>query len=313
MRRSGSTARWSCASAIRVLSAFVVLAVLGCALTPPAMASTLDRIRQTGKLTIGFREDARPFSFLEGSEPSGFSIDLCKAVAEEVKTQAGIPNLTIEWVPVTVETRFETVKQGQIDLLCSADTATLTRRGDVSFSLPFFPSGIAAVVRSDSSPALRDVLLGKPHSGPIWRASPARILEGKTFAAVKDTSGENWLRDRIHDFQLTATVVPVETYEDGVQLVLDRGADVFFGDRAIVADAMADVPQADNLMVLDRLFTFEPLALGLAWNNDDFRLMVDRALSKTFRTPEFRNEYAKWFGVPDESVLTFFRQSTLPD
>ncbi|HEY6630535.1 MAG TPA: amino acid ABC transporter substrate-binding protein [Rhizobiaceae bacterium] len=314
MRRSGSTARWSNASAALVASVFMVLAVLGAALAPPATAaSTLDRIRQTGKLTIGFREDARPFSFLEGSEPSGFSIDLCKAVAEEVKTQAGIPNLTIEWVPVTVETRFEAVKQGQIDLLCSADTATLTRRGDVSFSLPFFPSGIAALVRSDSPPALRDVLLGKPQTGPIWRASPARILEGKTFAVVKGTSGETWLNDRINDFQLTAKVVPVETYEDGVQLLLDRGADVFFGDRAIVADALADEAQGNDLVVLDRLFTFEPIALGLAWNNDDFRLMVDKALSKTFRTPDFRHEYAKWFGVPDESVLTFYRQSTLPD
>jgi polar amino acid transport system substrate-binding protein len=313
MRRSKSTARWSRVSGARVVSALVLSAVLGATLTLPAAAATLDRIRETGKLMVGFREEARPFSFLEGTEPTGFTVDLCKAVAEEVKTQAGIANLSIEWVPVTLDNRFEAVKQGQVDLLCSSDTATLTRREEVSFSLPIFPSGIAAIVRSDSAPALRDVLLGRPSTGPIWRASPARILQGKTFAAVKGTTGETWLNDRVNDFQLTATVVPADSYQAGVQLVLDRGADVFFGDRAIVADAMADTALADNLMVLDRLFTFEPIALGLARNDDDFRLMVDRALSKTFRTPEFRNEYAKWFGVPDESVLTFFRQSTLPD
>lgn len=313
MRRSVSTARWSYASAIRVASALAVSAVLGLALALPATAATLDRIRQTGKLMVGFRADARPFSFLEGADPSGFSVDLCKAVAEEVKAQAGIANLSIEWVPVTVENRFEAVKQGQVDLLCGSDTATLTRREEVSFSLPIFPSGIAAILRSDSAPALRDVLLGRPQTGPIWRASPARILQGKTFAAVKGTTGETWLNDRINDFQLTATVVPADSYQAGVQLVLDRGADVFFGDRAIVAEALADETVAQNLIVLDRLFTFEPIALGLARNDDDFRLVVDRALSKTFRTPEFRNEYAKWFGTPDESVVTFYRQSTLPD
>ena len=312
MRPSESTARRLHHS--RGAIAALLMSAVGLAFAMPASAATLDRIRQAGKIVLGYNADARPFSFKgDSGAPDGFSVGLCNAVAEEVKTQAGVANLTVEWVPVTVEDRFQSVAQGKIDILCSSETATLTRREEVSFSLPIFPSGIAAVVRSDSAPALRDVLLGRPQTGPIWRASPARILQGKTFAAVKGTTGETWLNDRINDFQLQATVVPADSYQAGVQLVLDRGADVFFGDRAIVADAMADETLAENLMVLDRLFTFEPIALGLARNDDDFRLIVDRALSKTFRTPGFRDEYAKWFGVPDEGVLTFFRQSTLPD
>ncbi len=56
-----------------------------------------------------------------------------------------------------------------------------------------------------------------------------------------------------------------------------------------------------------------PLTLGLARGDDDFRLVVDRTLSRLFRSAEFRALYARWFGEPDESTLEFFRRSALPE
>jgi putrescine:ornithine antiporter len=95
--------------------------------------------------------------------------------------------------------------------------------------------------------------------------------------------------------------------------VLDRSADVFFGDRAILLDAVTRSPSASDLALLDRYFTYEPVALALQRNDDDFRLVVDRTLSRLFGSDEFRGLYAKWFGPPDEDTLTFFRLSTLPE
>ncbi len=85
------------------------------------------------------------------------------------------------------------------------------------------------------------------------------------------------------DFQLTAKVDPVANYDDGIMQVLDRDADVFFGDRPILLEAAAESPSAADLIVLDKLFTYEPVALTLARNDDDFRLVVDRALSRHFQ------------------------------
>ena len=65
--------------------------------------------------------------------------------------------------------------------------------------------------------------------------------------------------------------------------------------------------------MLDRLYTNEPLALGLARGDEDFRLLVDRTLSRIYRSAEFSDFYGKWFGTPDESVMTFFRQSALAE
>jgi polar amino acid transport system substrate-binding protein len=234
-------------------------------------------------------------------------------VADEVKAELGLSELALEWVPVTAEDRFGTVAQGKVDLLCGADTVTLERRKQVAFSIPIFPSGIGAILRADAPAALQDVLTGQPPSGPIWRASPAQILQAKTFSVVKGTTSESWLSERLDKFQLTATVVPVESYDAGIKRVLDRSTDVFFADRSILLDSAAESPSASDLVVLDRLFTYEPLALALELNDDAFRLVVDRKLSHLFRSGSFRDLYVKWFGAPDESVLDFFRMSALPD
>ena len=114
-------------------------------------------------------------------------------------------------------------------------------------------------------------------------------------------------------FQLTASVVPVDSYEAGIKRVLDRSSNVFFGERAILLDAVARGPTVSELMVLDRRFTYEPIALALERNDDDLRLIVDRALSRLFGSAEFRDLYARWFGVPDELTLNFFQLTALPE
>jgi polar amino acid transport system substrate-binding protein len=304
----------------RVLIATLGIAVLATSLlpfadaAPAAAAGTLDRIRQVGKIELGYRADARPFSYKdESGKAAGYSIALCEKIADDVKAELALPALTVEWVPVTLEDRFQAVQQGKVDLLCGADTATLTRRKDVSFSIPIFPSGIGAILRADSPAQLREVLAGRPSSGPIWRGSPARILEKKTFSVVGRTTSESWLGDQLDKFKISATVAPVDSYQVGIQRVLDRSSDVFFGDRPILYDAAEESSSAGDLVVLDRLFTYEPLALALGRGDEDFRLVVDRSLSRLFKSSGFKDVYVKWFGEPDESAAIFFGLSALPE
>jgi polar amino acid transport system substrate-binding protein len=279
-----------------------------------ASAATLDKIRSAGKITIGYRVDAKPFSFQDSSgAPTGYSVDLCGKLVGELKTELGGGELAVDWVPVTLEQRFADLAQGKVDLLCEADSVTLSRRKEVSFSVPIFPSGIGAILRSDAPRGLMDVLTGRSASGPIWRGSPAQILNEQTFSAVKGTTSETWLASRLDKFQLTAKVEPVEDYDDGIKKVVDGGTDVFFGDRAILMEAASRSPDASKLAALDELFTYELLALAVPRNDDDFRLAVDKGLSKIFASSDFRDLYTKWFGTPSSGAWVFFLQSTLPE
>ena len=299
----------------RVRIATVAIAFLTAALVPLAQAAgTLDRVRDAGKITLGYRTDARPFSFKdESGNAAGYSVALCQKIAEQLKTDLKLPRLNVVWVPVTLEGRFQDLQQGRVDLLCGADTETLARRKEVSFSIPIFPGGIGAMLRADSSFRLREVLSKGKQAGPFWRGSPAEILNQQTFAAVPGTTAERWLGGRVNALQINSKVVSVPSYDAGVKSVLDRSANAFFGDRAILLDIAKRSPSAQDLIVLDRRFTTEQIALALPRDSDDFRLVVDATLSRFFGTAEFRALYIKWFGEPDADATAFFRSSGLPD
>lgn len=276
-------------------------------------SATLERIRKAGKVTFGYRTDARPFSFKdESGNPSGYSVALCMKVADAIKAELKVPTLGVEWVAVTLDNRFDQLQQGKVDLLCGADAPTLSRRQQAAFSLPVFPGGTGALLRSDAPKRLQDVLMGRKSTDPTWRASAGQLLSEQTFTVVGGTTTQPWLASKVKEFQLTARVVAVNDYATGVQQLLDRKANVFFGDRAILLDAAARNPAAKDLVVLDRSFTYEPLALALG-RDEDLRLIVDRALSKTYASGDITGLYTKWFGAPDANTANFFRWVTLPE
>ena len=297
-----------CAVALVSMAPIVVL-------DAAAEDSTIARIRNTGRLTFGYRADARPFSYTDDAgAPAGYSVTLCQTVANEVKRDLKMPALKVEWKPIAFEQRFRSLRLGEIDLLCGADTVTLGRRAETDFSIPIFPGGIGALLRTDTSARLRDVLSGRGQPfHPVWRASATQVLQSRDFSAVAGSTAETWLSQRLNDLDVRAAVAPVDSYNAGVQRVLQRRSDVLFGERAILLDLAKRHADARDLVVLDRLFSYEPAALALAPGSDDFRLMVDRALSRLYRSADLAVLYAKYFGEPDDSALNFFRWNALPE
>src|SRR6185295_15543668 len=120
-----------------------------------------------------------------------------------------------------------------------------------------------------------------------------------------------WLAGRMKELDVVAAVAPVNSYGSGVQRLIDRRSDVLFGERAVLLESAKR--HGRDVDVLDRLFTYEPLALVLARGDEDFRGLVDRALSKVYRSGEIGELYTNSFGEPGESTLTFFRWNALPE
>jgi ABC-type amino acid transport substrate-binding protein len=299
---------------VRIVAFFMaLLAVLVPLAWPaPASAATLDRIRQASKIALGYRTDARPFSYRdESGNPDGYAVVLCKQATDSLKSELGLSELAVEWVPVSIDDEFKAVQENKVDLLCGA-AETLSSRKDVDFSVPIFPGGIGALLRAAAPVGLKEVLSGRPPSGPLWRGYPAQILEKQVFSVVADTPTEKWLANQIDKLQITANVAPVKSYEEGIRRVLDGSSNVFFADRSILLDAAKRSPSADDLMVLERQFTYGPIALALERGDADFRLAVDQALSQLFGSEEFHRLYVQWFGEPDADADMFFKLSTLP-
>ena len=97
-------------------------------LAAPALGADLDgtlkKIKAANTITLGYRDDARPFAFVgDDGKPAGYSVDLCTRIAADVAKQLALPNLQVKWVKVTLANRIESVVKGTVDLECGATTA----------------------------------------------------------------------------------------------------------------------------------------------------------------------------------------------
>jgi polar amino acid transport system substrate-binding protein len=281
---------------------------------PALAAGTLDKARESGKLSFGYRIDTRPFAFTdESGKAAGFSVALCLKVADAVKAELKLPALAVDFVPVSAATRFDALQQGQIDLLCGTATPTLERRAVVDFSIPIFSAGTGAVMRADGDRRLRDALANRPDpTKPVWRGAPGLFSEKVVFAVVGGTTIERSLVEALKARRIEVTVAPAADYKAGLQMVLDGRAAALFGDRPVLLDAASRAP-AGELLVIERAFTREPLALALRRGDDAFRLVVDRSLSRLFRSKDLAPLYTTYFGPPDPGTLEFFQSVALPD
>ncbi|MBO9514933.1 MAG: amino acid ABC transporter substrate-binding protein [Variovorax sp.] len=275
-------------------------------------AGTLDKLRESGKFVVGYVSDGASLTRTDATgKVTGYAIALCTRVGEAAREELKLPALAIELVQVTMEERFRAVAQGRIDMLCGA-VPTLERRAQVSFSIPAGFVGVNAVIRSDAPVRLVQVLTGQEPPAPvIWRGTSAP--ERRSLAVVRGTVVESALIERLAQRRITIDVVSVADTAEGVQAVVDRRADAFFDGRPLLLDAVGRSPAKSSLVVLDKLFRRELLAFALRRNDDDFRLTVDRALSRIYRSPELPTIYRTYLKEPDRETLEFFELMALPE
>ncbi len=244
-----------------------------------AAESRLDQISKTKTIKIAHRTDATPFSFVKNNEVTGYTIDICKFVAEFLERRLNIQGLKTEWVPVTTQTRFEAVVSGKADMECGASTATLGRMKQVDFSSFIFVQSTGLVAKTSSG---------------VKRAAD---LTGKKIAVIDGTTNEQAVTRINETAQLKAVIVPVKDRAEGISLLESGGADAFAGDKILLAAARYENPQ--GLVMLPDDLSLEPYAIVLPLGDSDFRLAVNAALSDFYRRGAIMPIYSKWFSNVD--------------
>jgi ABC-type amino acid transport substrate-binding protein len=261
-----------------------------------AEAGTLDDLKSKETIRLGVRDDAKPFSFKDTDGTSkGYVVDLCRSVVEKLKTAYNLPNLKIEYVKVTTESRFDDIRQGKVDLLCGPDTVTLKRRELVSFSVPVFITGAGVMYRSDGPSSLYD-------------------LKDKKVGVKSSTTTETVLRNILQKLGISADVVTYDSYQAGAGALKANEIAVFFGDRGILVDLLRQAND-EQLKLGDLMLSAETYALGLRRDDEDFRLAVDRALSQIYSSKELTHLIRDNFGnrPPGPILESLFLASALPE
>ncbi|MGF1630166.1 MAG: amino acid ABC transporter substrate-binding protein [Kiloniellaceae bacterium] len=275
----------------------LLLCILAFFSTSAAAAATLDRIRDGGAIKLGYRLDAAPFSFADDAGlPAGYSVALCQVVARAVRAQLQREDIRIEYVPVTTENRFDLVQAGDIDLLCGASSVTLERRERVDFSLLTFVTGSSVLYRKDG---------------------PANFLDlvGQKVGVRAGTTTEEGLEGALQEAGIEVEVVEVESHDEGLRALESGELAAYFADRAILMLLGSNAANPGNLILSDRFFSYEPYALAMQRGDSDFRLLVDSALARLYRSPDITKIYNANFGSGRMSDLlrAVFTLQALPE
>jgi glutamate/aspartate transport system substrate-binding protein len=274
MKRIGTTLP----SAVAALLAAVVLAAMPAG---PAKAQeltgTLAKARETGAITIGYRESSVPFSYLNArKEPIGYSIELCRALVTAIEDAVN-KSLTTKWVPVTSDSRIDAVASGKVDLECGSTTNNLERQKRVSFSPTMFVSGTKVLVKKGS---------------PI---KSFRDLAGKKVAVTAGTTNEKTLRDLSEKFKLGINLQVMRDHAESFGLVKSGQADAFATDDVLLYGLIAqDAAKADYEVVGDFL-SYDPY--GIMYRKGDAQLA--KVINDTFQVlaedGEIHRQYKRWF------------------
>jgi polar amino acid transport system substrate-binding protein len=169
------------------------------------------------------------------------------------------------------------------------------------------------VVRNDAGEPLLNVLNGKvANTGPTWRASINNGLANQTYATLEGGVTEDWIREQMRLLNVIASLVTVANNDEGVKLVAEGKADAFFSERMLLRNEIAKEGAARNLMILDRIFEYSPVAMIVERNDEDFRLLVDTALSEAYYSGAIEKAYDQYLGGTNATVKKLFRVYALP-
>ncbi len=275
-----------------------------------AQALTLERIKDTGIIRIGYQTDARPLSYQDAQgAPSGFSVALCAAVAAELGKQAGVADLAVEYVAMQGQPTGD-LFPGQIDLHCGAAEITLKARSEVSFSTPIYQGGLVALVRDDAPYALVDLLQGaKPTDRPAWRATIGTLLSRAKVAAIADGWSDVWVEDRKREIGVIGETVLVPNDAAGIAALINGEASVLIGHRAPMMQASVE---NESLRLLDKAYSNRPIGLAFARGDEDFAQAIDRALTGLYDSGDAEVIYSREIGELSEQVGAFFEANKVP-
>jgi len=241
------------------------------------LAGTLQKVRSTGEVAIGYREASIPISYLSvRNEPVGYSIDLCRAIVDAISTEVG-RDLVIKWVPVTSETRFNAVTGGQVDLECGSTTSNVERKKIVDFSPVIFIAGTKLMVKKGS---------------PI---KSYRDLAGHSVVVTSGTTNEKTMRDLVARFKLKTTILTGVDHADSYRQLVEGKADAFATDDVLLYGFIALNKAQDQLAVVGEFLSYEPY--GIMFRKDDPQLstLVTSTLHDLAASRELEQTYNKWF------------------
>jgi ABC-type amino acid transport substrate-binding protein len=264
---------------LSILPVLPLLAALpGLALADPG---TLDKARQSGAITVAYRESSIPFSYLGGDgKPTGFGWEICNKIVEQVKVDTGRKDLKVNSQPVTSQNRIPLLQNGTVDIECGSTTNNSERNKQVGFAINYFYTGTRFITKASSG--LKSV----------------EDLKGRKVVSTVGTTNFQVLRRLNAERGLDLDLIGAKDHAESLLLVEHGRADAFGMDDVLLYGLRASAKDPAALAIFGDPIRVEPYAIMLRKDDAPFKALVDRVLTGLIRSGEFEQLYKKWFQSP---------------
>jgi glutamate/aspartate transport system substrate-binding protein len=260
------------------------LAGLGLSMNAAADApSRLDRIKETGTLSVGYPTSSLPFAYLNNEhQPVGYSVEICQRIADHLKKDLALPDLKIRYVPVTSATRLPLLQNGTIDLECGNTTNTLERHKLVSFSPTTFVTKVVLMARKDSNLDVNN---------------PAAFA-GKTVTSLAGGLDLQIIQQISNQQHLNISVLPVNDTAATFIAVKTGRAMAISTDDGLAYALVATSGQPQDYVVGTKAMLLAPYGIVEPKDDPRFKQAVDNAVLDLMKTKQIVALYDKWFNSP---------------
>jgi glutamate/aspartate transport system substrate-binding protein len=241
----------------------------------------LKKIRDSGQITVGYRESSIPFSYLDDkAQPVGYAMDICGRIVDEIKKELKLPALKVNLQAVTSGNRIPLVVNGTVDMECGSTVNNAERQAQVGFSDTTFVVATRFVGRkADHLRTLDD-------------------LKGKTVAVTTGTNTVKRVRELDAAHNLGLTIVNGKDHADSMLLMTSGRVAVFFEDDILLKGLAASSPNPDDYALSTEGYSADPYAIMIPRGDPEFKKLVDGVIVGLFRSGEIDRIYDRWFMKP---------------
>src|SRR6478752_3099265 len=259
----------------------LVMAAIFCTAQANAeeLTGTLKKVKETGTITIGYRDSSIPCSYLDDNQkPIGFAIDICRSIVEGVKKELKLDKLQVEFSPVTSSTRIPLLANGTIDLECGSTTNNADRLKQVAFTNTHFLTATRFVSKKSS------------------KLNSIEDLRGKSVASTSGTTNIKQLTETNAARNLGMNIIPAKEHAESFLMVETDRAVAAVLDDILLASFVAGSKDPDAYVISTDAFS-KPDPYGIMMRKDDpaFKKVVDATTAALYTSADGLKLYDKWF------------------
>lgn len=237
------------------------------------------KLKETQTITMGVREALFPFSYLDDNKnPTGYAVEFCKLIIDEIKTELNLPEIKIKYVPMTIQNRQALVANGTVDLECEGTVNTFGRNRQVDFSSVSHVSASQLLILKSSGIKNYD------------------DLNGKIVAVATGGTSEPDLKKLMAERKLNLRVLNVDDHAAALIAVETRRADAYFSDNGAFYGLIKQSKKPDALEIVGDEYGYAPQGFMVPKLNPTILWIVNHKMGKMFKSGEAEALYLKWFG-----------------